>query len=160
MGSEIPSAQPGFAVSNTTPAPLRVQLRHPGPARPGWALGPPAPTLFHLLPGENVLLLSSSLSPAHAPAAFTRTSPLRRVLLGLLRHRTNPKLLRAGSVKIHLRTAREVNLKTPVSELHTLCLLHGKAVHPSTFKRFAPPSTAGGSQGCARSLCSLLGAQL
>lgn len=55
--------------------------------------GSPTPTSFHLLPSRTVLLLSSLLSPAYAHAVFIRTLPLCKVLLGLLRYCTNPKLL-------------------------------------------------------------------
>lgn len=55
--------------------------------------GSPTPTSVLLLPSKIVLLLSSLLSPAYAPTAFTCTLPLCKVLLGLLRYCTNPKFL-------------------------------------------------------------------
>lgn len=107
--------------------------------------GSPTPTSFHLLPSETVLLLSSLLSPAYAHAVFICTLPLCKVLLGLLRYCTNPKLLYFTALQSWLhktqpQTAREINfemfpLKCTVSKPCTVdrnqCFFNAKAIPPS-----------------------------
>lgn len=125
--------------------------------------GSPTPTLFHLLHSKNVLLLSSSLSPAYAPAVFTCTLPLCKVFLGLLRYCTNPKLLHLqrrnpGFIKLNLtqrRTAREINfkmfpLKSTVSKLCTVYrnqrFFNEKAIPPSRGLRSEAPKGQAGQK--------------